>query len=104
MGRVKEDVAPPQEIRAVPHKAWQAPGVPCTEGTREDRHRDAKRTAEIWNTRKVYGPYRNPWFLMKKKNGMYRRINAALTTNAATIRDANLPPVADDFVEEFTGV
>src|SRR5436190_21431643 len=49
------------------------------------------------------GPYRNPWFLAKKKNGKYRIINAAMEYNKHTIRDANLPPLADDFAEEFAG-
>jgi hypothetical protein len=50
------------------------------------------------------GPYRNPWFLIKKNNGKYRLINAAMHINKVTIKDANLPPAADDFTEEFAGM
>jgi hypothetical protein len=53
---------------------------------------------------RYYGPYRNPWFLVKKKNGIYRIINVAIVINTVTVRDINLPPVADDFAEEFTGI
>jgi hypothetical protein len=49
------------------------------------------------------GPYRNPWFLVKKKNSKHRLINAAMEINKRTIRDANLPPSADEFSEEFAG-
>jgi hypothetical protein len=49
------------------------------------------------------GPYRNLWFIIKKKNGKYRLINSATLINGVTIRDANLPPVADEFAEEFAG-
>jgi hypothetical protein len=50
------------------------------------------------------GPYRNPWFLVKKREGgKYRLINAAMEMNRHTIRDANLPPSVDEFSEEFAG-
>ena len=51
-----------------------------------------------------YGLYRNPWFLVKKKSGKYRMVNAAMNINKVTIRDANLPPSVDEFSEEFTGM
>ena len=50
-----------------------------------------------------YGPYRNKWFLVPKKAEKYRLINAAQRLNAVTIKDASLPPSADDFNEEFAG-
>ena len=51
-----------------------------------------------------HGPYRNPWFIVKKKEkNKYRLINAALDMNKVTIRDANLPPSVDEFSEDFAG-
>lgn len=50
------------------------------------------------------GAYRNPWFLVKKKSSRYRLINQALDINRATFRDANLPPSAEEFSEEFSGM
>ena len=50
------------------------------------------------------GPYRNPWFLVRKKNGKYRMVNVAMCINKVTVRDANMPPDADEFVEEFSGM
>jgi hypothetical protein len=53
---------------------------------------------------KYEGAYRNPWFLVAKKEvGEYRLINAAMKMNKVTLRDANLPPSVDEFSEEFTG-
>jgi len=50
-----------------------------------------------------YDPYRNPWFLVKKKEkGKYRLINTAMEINRVTIRDTNLPPSVDEFFKEFT--
>ena len=51
-----------------------------------------------------YSPYRNPWYLIKKTtSGKYRLVNLTVELNTVTIRDANLPPSADDLSEEFAG-
>lgn len=42
---------------------------------------------------------------MKKKGvDKYRMVNAAMSINKVTIRDANLPPAVDKFSEEFAGM
>jgi hypothetical protein len=50
-----------------------------------------------------YGPYRNLWFIVKKKDGKYRLVNHAAEFNRHIIRDANMPPNVDIFLEEFAG-
>ena len=50
------------------------------------------------------GAYRNPWFLVKKKSGAYRIVDAAMYINKVTIKDANLPPNIDEFSEDFAGM
>jgi hypothetical protein len=48
------------------------------------------------------GPYRNPWFLAKKKDKInYRLINTAMEMNRVTIKDINMSLSADEFAEEF---
>ena len=48
--------------------------------------------------------YRNLWFLIRKKDSKkYRLINIAININRVTIRDANLPPYANEFSKEFAG-
>jgi hypothetical protein len=42
-----------------------------------------------------HGPYRNPWFLVEKKDKKHRLINSATNINAVTVRDAMLPPNVD---------
>ena len=49
------------------------------------------------------GPSRNLWFLVLKKAGKYRLINATSRVKAVIIKDACLEPSADDFCEEFAG-
>ncbi len=49
-----------------------------------------------------YDPYRNPWFLVKKKEkGKYRLINTVIKINRVIIRDANLPSFINEFFKEF---
>ena len=48
-----------------------------------------------------YTPYRNRWFLVKKKDTSYRLINNIGEANCIIIRDAFIPPAVDKFVEEF---
>jgi hypothetical protein len=51
---------------------------------------------------KCEGAYRNPWFLVAKKViGDYRLINAAIKINEVIYRDTNMPPLVDEFLEEF---
>jgi hypothetical protein len=50
-----------------------------------------------------YGPYRNLWFIMKKKNGKYRFVNHAAEFNRYTIRDANMLLNVNIFLKEFAG-
>jgi len=103
LGKIRAEVAPPQEIRTIPHEAWQAPGFKVPRAlvlTVVDmlKERLAHGILEYGQ-----GPYRNQWFLVKKKNGKYRLVNAAMPMNKVTIRDANMPPSADEFSENFAG-
>jgi hypothetical protein len=49
-------------------------------------------------------PYRNLWFLAKKKDKIsYRLVNITMKMNRVIIRDTNMPPSADEFAEKFFG-
>lgn len=49
-----------------------------------------------------HGSYQNPWYLVKKTTlRKYRLVNIAVEFNWVTVWDANLPPSANKFSEEF---
>jgi hypothetical protein len=48
-----------------------------------------------------YRPYRNPWFIVKKKNRKYRLINHTAELNRYIIRNANMPLNINTFLKEF---
>ena len=103
IGRISDDVCPPQEIRTVLHEAWQAPGFPVPKhlvGKVIEMLRERIRAGTL---EYCHRPYRNQWFLVKKKSGKYRIVDAAMRYNAVTIRDANMPPNIDEISEEFAG-
>jgi hypothetical protein len=103
IGKVRPDVAPLQIIKTVEHKAWQVPGFPIPKALLPVVIRMLQERLKNGILEYSDGPYRNPWFLVKKKSGKYRLINAAIEINKRSIRDANLPPSVDEFSEEFAG-
>ena len=103
-GMLKESVAPPQVIRTIPHKAWQEATFQPPKALTNIAVDMLKQRISYGVLEHCHGPYRNPWFLVKKKNGKYRLINAAMEINRVTIRDANLPPNVEDFVDDFAGL
>ena len=67
MWEIHPEVALPQVIKTVKHKAWQVPGFPVPKAL-------ILMVVELLKLRLQYGvlefcngPYRNPWFLVKKK-------------------------------------
>jgi hypothetical protein len=46
-----------------------------------------------------YRLYRNPWFLVEKKDKKHRLINLVTNINVVTVRDVILPPNIDEFSE-----
>jgi hypothetical protein len=104
LGRVVDDVTPPQRIRTVEHEAWQAKGFPIPRALNDVVKEMILERLDRGTLERCHSPYRNPWFLVKKKDKKYRIVNAAMWLNKHTIRDATLPPTADEFAERFSGM
>lgn len=103
IGRLNPEVLPPTKIRTIPHKAWQAAAYQVPKPLREEAVRMFRERIEAGTLEPGYGPYRNPWFLVEKKDGGHRVINSAVHINAVTIRDAMLPPDVEEFAEHVSG-
>ncbi|KAJ2891752.1 pol protein [Zalerion maritima] len=100
LGKVDPDVAPPQKIDTVPHAGWQVKSIPIPKALTTvviEMLEERRRKGVIEPSQAAY---RNPWFLVKKKDGKYRLINSAERLNSVTTRDAFVPPVADEFAED----
>jgi hypothetical protein len=102
-GRVHTEVVPPIKINTIPHEAWKENSFPIPRMLRDQVSDMIKQRIARGALEYSRSPYRNPWFLVKKKDAGYRLINNAQRINAVTVRDANLPPNPDEFSEEFAG-
>ena len=49
-------------------------------------------------------PYHNFYFLVLKENGKYYLINTAVFLNKISVKDANLSPSIDKFLEDFSRI
>ncbi|KAH5702140.1 hypothetical protein HBI20_255490 [Parastagonospora nodorum] len=102
-GRIHEDVCPPVRINTVPHDAWKEGNFPVPRRLRAEVNDMIQQRLNRGVLEYSKSPYSNPWFLVKKKDQGYRLINNAQKINRVTVRDANMPPNADEFSEEFAG-
>ena len=100
-GKLDPLVAPPQVIRVVEHKAWQAKGIPIPKGCEKEVIKLLRTRMERGILEEGHGPYRNPFFLVQKKDGQFRLINSATLMNKHTIRDSLIPPGCDEFSADF---
>jgi hypothetical protein len=100
-GRFSRDVCPPYKIRTVPHEAWQVKHFPVARAVEEECVDMINDRLDRGTLERCDSQYRNPWFLVRKKDGKHRLINNAQHMNRVTIRDANLAPTADEFSEWF---
>lgn len=100
-GTVDPLVAPPQKIKTVPHSAWQAGSMPIPKGIQGKVVDLLKERITKGVLEESHASYRNPWFVVVKKDGGFRLINSATRYNKHTIRDALQPPGADEFAEDF---
>lgn len=103
-GKVRPEVSPPQIIDTIDHDAWQSPGFPVPKALLPTVVEMIQERLDSGILEYCQGPYRNSWFLTRKKEKKkYRLINGVIKMNAVTIRDANAPPSVDEFSEEFAG-
>ena len=75
----------PIKIRTILHKAWQYPGFNIPRSLERVVLEKVRDRLDASILEPCYGPYRNPWFLVKKKDKDYRLVNAAMLYNKVTI-------------------
>ncbi|KAK3364861.1 hypothetical protein B0T24DRAFT_486358, partial [Lasiosphaeria ovina] len=67
-GRINPEVFPSQDIKTVPHSAWQSKGIPIPKPLVAkviEMLRDRLRRGVL---KESHASYRNNWFLVKKKD------------------------------------
>ena len=120
-GRFHDFIEPPDVFPTVPYKAWQAASFPIPPALHETSVRLIQDRLACGTIKRLFGPYRKPWFLVEKPGfekdeegelildnagkplKRYRLINSAQKINAVSIRDTSLPPTVEEFSERFAG-
>lgn len=73
-GVFKEEIEPPHRIPTVPPEPWQVPSFHIPKALMSEVTKICEDRLQCGTLEPSFGPYRNPWFLVKKKNGKYRLI------------------------------
>jgi len=102
-GVFKPEVEPPHVIWTIAYEPWQVANFRVPKALEGEVIEIIRKKLECGTLERCCGPYRNPWFLVPKKDKGYRLINAAQRLNTVTIKDASLPPSAQEYREDFTG-
>ncbi|KAK4699351.1 hypothetical protein P7C70_g6909, partial [Phenoliferia sp. Uapishka_3] len=102
-GKLKSTYADPYKIPVVPHTPWRQTALPIPLAAREKIIETFKSRMKEGLYERSTSAYSGRWFVVAKKDGKYRIVHDLQPLNAVTIRDAGLPPIMEDFVEDFTG-
>jgi len=102
-GVFKPEVEPTHVIPTIAHEPWQVANFRVPKALEGEVIEIIRKKLECGALERCCGPYRNHWFLVPKKDKGYRLINAAQRLNAITIKDASLPPSAEEYSEDFAG-
>jgi hypothetical protein len=102
-GILSRDYFSDYKIATIPHTPWQHRNYPVAPGIKNKVVDLLRSKIDAGLYEYCQSSYRSNWFCVVKKNGMLRMVHDLQQLNAVTIRDAGLPPILDDFVEDFAG-
>jgi hypothetical protein len=102
-GLLKATYAAPYKFATVPHTPWQLKPMHIPPAIRQQLIDLLKERLRTGLYERAQGGYSSKWFPVPKKNGKLRIVHCLEPLNAVTIRDAAVPPDADDFLESLTG-
>ena len=87
----------------IDHIPWQDKNISLPNGYKEEIYKllDEKVTAKVYE--ETQSSYRSRWFCVKKKNGELRIVHDLQKLNGVSIKDAGVPPILDEFVEDYAG-
>ena len=108
-GMLRPEVSPPIEVRTVKHEPWRDRGIPVPRAIKPIAAKMNQERIDNGILEYSAGAYSNNWFLIPKSPGRtgekrYRLINSCTKMNGVTLKDANVPPSAEEFSEEFSGM
>ena len=85
------------------HIPWQEKNMPIPPGYRDEIIKLLKEKIDAGVYEEAQSSYRSRWFCVKKKNGELRIVHDLQKLNGVSIKDAGVPPILEDFVNNYAG-
>jgi hypothetical protein len=93
----------PVRIPTIEHVPWVRKDIRIPPGIKETVLAEIQRKIDTGVYEPSNSSYRSSWFIVPKKDGSPRIVHNLEPLNAVTIRDAGVPPVVEEVVEDFAG-
>ena len=90
-------------IPVVGHRPWVEKNIPLAKGRYNDIIRALKDKIRAGVYEEANTVYRSRWFGVGKKDGGIRLVHDLQSLNKVTLRDSAVPPIADEFIEDYAG-
>ncbi|OMJ15154.1 Retrovirus-related Pol polyprotein from transposon, partial [Smittium culicis] len=104
IGLLDTNIEKPITVHTVPHIPWSFKSYPQPKAIWEQIKSLIKSKMEQGVLEPGRGSYSNRWFCINKKNSnKLRFIQDVRPVNEVTIKNASVPPVAEEFAEDFAG-
>ena len=103
MGLLDKSIEPLVTVHTVPYTPWQQNNLRLPKAMQDEAAKIVREKLDYGLLEFSQEQYRGRYFLVGKKDGKWRLINDVQLMNKVTIRDAGMPPGADEFSEDFAG-
>ena len=102
-GTFRRDYFSDYIIPVIDHKPWTDKNIPIPLSHKDEIIKVLKDKIKAGVYESTQTVYRSKWFPVKKKEGGLRLVHDLQKLNGVTIRDAAVPPILEEFVEEYAG-
>ena len=102
-GTFRSDYFSDYIIPVIEHEPWIEKNIPLPQGHKEEIISLLKEKIKAGVYERAHTAYRSKWFCVKKKEGGLRIVHDLQKLNGVTIRDSAVPPIIEEFVEEYAG-
>ncbi|OMJ14647.1 Retrovirus-related Pol polyprotein from transposon gypsy [Smittium culicis] len=104
MGLLSNSVEEAIKVQTIPHTPWNHKPIPIPKNMKDKVIKMLKDKINNGILEPGRSAYANRWFVLKKKDSeKLRFIQDVQPANSVTIKDGGLPPITDEFSEEFSG-
>jgi hypothetical protein len=102
-GTFREEYFSDYVIPTVHHEPWIEKNIPLPQGYKAQILDLLNQKINAGVYERANTVYRAKWFCVKKKDGGLRIVHDLQRLNGVTIRDSSVPPIIEEFVEEYAG-